>query len=84
MDPLQFAYWLQGFAELNDGEPSPEQWQSIKDHLATVFQKVTPPLFDPRPQPYRPQPGTAADVPLRPLRAECIQVPKGIAATAIC
>lgn len=44
MTPEQFAYWLQGFAELTEGQaqPSPAQWQAIKDHLATVFGKVTP------------------------------------------
>ena len=46
MDALQFAYWLQGFAELNEQPPSAEQWQSIRDHLALVFRKVTPPLSD--------------------------------------
>lgn len=44
MTPHDFAYWLQGFAELNGGPPSAEQWQSIKEHLATVFTKITPPL----------------------------------------
>ena len=43
MDPLQFCYWLQGFAELNNGVPPNDmQWKSIRDHLATVFNKVTP------------------------------------------
>jgi hypothetical protein len=42
MTSEQFAYWLQGFAELNDGPPSAEQWQSIRDHLQAVFVKVTP------------------------------------------
>lgn len=43
MTPEQFAYWLQGFAELNNGTPpSAEQWKSIREHLATVFKKVTP------------------------------------------
>lgn len=42
MTPEQFAYWFQGFVELNGSEPTPEQWQSIKDHLKTVFVKVTP------------------------------------------
>lgn len=56
MTPERFAYWLQGFAELNQQPPTAEQWQSIRDHLATVFEKVTPrptfseqvlgPLFD--------------------------------------
>lgn len=44
MTEREFAYWLQGFAELNEVPPSAEQWQSIREHLATVFQKVTPPL----------------------------------------
>lgn len=42
MTAEQFAYWLQGFSELNPGQPSEEQWQAIRDHLATVFDKVTP------------------------------------------
>ncbi len=42
MTPEQFAYWLQGYAELNAEPPSAEQWQSIREHLATVFRKVTP------------------------------------------
>ena len=41
MTAEQFAYWLQGFAELTDGEPTPEQWASIKEHLNLVFNKVT-------------------------------------------
>jgi hypothetical protein len=43
MTPEQFCYWLQGFAELTEGEPNPDsaQWQMIKDHLNTVFNKVT-------------------------------------------
>jgi hypothetical protein len=44
MTPEQFAYWLQGYAEMNGSPPSPEQWNMIKAHLATVFRKVTPPL----------------------------------------
>ncbi len=42
MTPEQFAYWMQGFAELNALPPSPEQWQSIREHLALVFDKKTP------------------------------------------
>lgn len=44
MTPEQFAYWLNGFAELNPSmeHPSPEQWKSITEHLKTVFVKVTP------------------------------------------
>lgn len=44
MTKEQFVYWLQGFAELNETPPTAEQWQSIKEHLQTVFQKVTPPV----------------------------------------
>jgi hypothetical protein len=43
MTAEQFAYWLQGYAELNDGPPTAEQWQAIRDHLELVFNKVTPP-----------------------------------------
>lgn len=47
MDTNHFCFWLQGFVELNDGkQPTPEQWEMIKEHLSTVFMKVTPPLFD--------------------------------------
>lgn len=46
MNAEQFAYWLQGFTELTEDmpAPSPAQWQAIKDHLALVFVKVTPPF----------------------------------------
>lgn len=40
----QFAYWLQGFSELNAGPPTPEQWVLIQEHLSLVFKKVTPQL----------------------------------------
>ncbi len=46
MTAEQFAYWLQGFAELTSEAPTAEQWQSMREHLATVFDKVTPPLQD--------------------------------------
>jgi hypothetical protein len=42
MTPEQFAYWLQGFAELNPQAPTAEQWQAIRDHLNLVFKKETP------------------------------------------
>ena len=49
MTPDQFTYWLQGFAELNEAPPTAEQWQSIREHLALVFEKRTPPIdFAPR------------------------------------
>lgn len=44
MSPEQFCYWLQGRAELEPSPPTPEQWQSIREHLDLVFHKVTPPL----------------------------------------
>lgn len=46
--PEQFCYWLQGFAELRENggnSPTAEQWKLIREHLATVFNKVTPPLL---------------------------------------
>jgi hypothetical protein len=47
MTPEQFTYWLQGFVELGKGAaPTPEQWKSIQEHLATVFKKVTPPVAE--------------------------------------
>lgn len=42
MTPEQFTYWLQGYAEINEAAPNEQQWQIIKDHLQTVFLKVTP------------------------------------------
>lgn len=44
MTPEQFVYWLQGFVEMHPTEniPTPQQWLMIKDHLQTVFTKVTP------------------------------------------
>ena len=42
MTSEQFAYWLQGFAELNPQAPNAEQWQAIRDHLQLVFKKETP------------------------------------------
>lgn len=44
MTPEQFCYWLQGFCELNPCPPNDAQWQAIRDHLQTVFAKVTPTL----------------------------------------
>lgn len=43
MDAFNFCYWLNGFAELSTDQPTAEQWKSIKEHLALVFNKVTPP-----------------------------------------
>lgn len=43
MTPEQFAYWLQGFAEMsNQDKISKAQWEMIQDHLKTVFKKETP------------------------------------------
>lgn len=42
MTAEQFAYWLQGFVELNVEQPTAEQWLIIRDHLQTVFKKETP------------------------------------------
>ena len=77
MDAQQFAYWLQGFAELNEQPPTPEQWKSIREHLATVFVKVTPPVHSPSQiwpgtvtplvQPFPPDPHRYT----KPMLAEC-------------
>lgn len=45
MTPEQFVYWMQGFSELNESPPSPEQWQSIREHLQLVFKKETPKMI---------------------------------------
>lgn len=45
MSPENFVYWLQGRAELlPDQPPTAEEWKMIREHLALVFNKVTPPL----------------------------------------
>jgi hypothetical protein len=54
MTPEQFAYWLNGFVELNGGMVSDDQWISIKQHLATVFKKVTPAMPAPSAAPNYP------------------------------
>lgn len=43
MNSTEFTYWLQGFFEISDAKKLDEkQVQIIKDHLALVFNKVTP------------------------------------------
>jgi len=45
MTPENFAFWLQGFVELTQGQtPNPAQWKSICEHLDLVFKKLTPPV----------------------------------------
>lgn len=57
MNAESFAYWLQGFIELNGSAPTANQWQSIKEHLQLVFKKVTPPAVTPGlRQPFMPEP----------------------------
>ena len=59
MTPEQFAYWLQGYAEISGKQPTESEWQVIKDHLQTVFNKVTPDrLTWPPSAPQPGQPGT--------------------------
>jgi hypothetical protein len=69
MTPEQFAYWLQGYVEIRGSTPTPGEWDVIKDHLATVFKKVTPdrqpyPLGPAIAEPYRGTP--AIPTPLGP------------------
>lgn len=45
MDSSAFCYWLQGYFELGGENLSPQQVQIIKDHLALVFNKVTPSYY---------------------------------------
>ena len=45
MTPEQFTHWLQGYSEISGDQPTKEQWQVIKDHLQTVFHKVTPDYY---------------------------------------
>lgn len=49
MKTEEFAYWLQGALELNPDMlkkgMTPEQVQTIQDHLNLVFKKVTPDRF---------------------------------------
>jgi hypothetical protein len=43
MTPEQFCYWLQGFIEVSKAkEIKAEQLTEIRNHLDTVFKKVTP------------------------------------------
>lgn len=42
MTPEQFCYWLQGFAEIHQVQPTGQEWVIIMDHLAKVFDKQTP------------------------------------------
>lgn len=41
MDASAFCYWLNGYVELHGEPPTPDQWATIKEHLALVFTKVT-------------------------------------------
>lgn len=48
MNAQEFCYWLQGRAELLPDQPPTEaEWKMIREHLALVFVKVTPPLKAP-------------------------------------
>lgn len=65
MTPEQFTYWLQGFVEISQKPPTDKEWLVIKDHLATVFNKVTPDRTTIRPaiaEPYRGYPVTPAPI----------------------
>lgn len=56
MTPEQFVYWLQGFVEIRETEKvglTEREWDIIKDHLQTVFHKVTP-TYKPVPMPHQP------------------------------
>lgn len=42
MTPEQFTYWLNGFIEIQDSVPTPEQWIIIKKHMGLVMHKPSP------------------------------------------
>lgn len=74
MTSEQFCYWLNGYSELTGNTPpTSEQWQMIREHLMTVFLKVTPPLTPTQPPPavpYTPLPNinpSIQPVPLTPI-----------------
>lgn len=79
MDALNFAYWLNGFAELHgDTPPTAEQWVSIREHLGLVLTKVTP-FVPPAPvtagvplKDWFPDRQTAATPRFPPARVECL------------
>lgn len=84
MDALQFAYWLNGFAELSGDEPpTPAQWRSITEHLALVFTKVTPALavgaYDKSGLGHQLMSRTSdAAIRIPPVRAECLSTAQGV------
>ncbi|WOZ57520.1 hypothetical protein [Pseudomonas phage vB_PseuGesM_254] len=46
MNSDQFTYWLQGFIEMNPNAMiTHTQWETLKDHLKTVFHKETQDRF---------------------------------------
>jgi len=67
MTEQQFCYWLQGFVEMTqeNNVPTTQQWAMIRDHLATVFNKVTPPLNN------EPMDWTKLYQPINPTKAIC-------------
>ena len=79
MTAEQFAYWMQGFAELNDAPPTKAQWKAIREHLATVFTKITPAYLPDTPNiipvGMRKWVSPTATPNNPPLRAECIARP---------
>lgn len=84
MDAQQFAYWLQGYAELSGDEPpTVRQWKAIRDHLNLVFLKVTP---DRRAIKLSPWVGPhTPGLDLKPLEAWCcVSVNDGLGTTVLC
>lgn len=75
MTPQEFCYWLQGHVELGGKRPTDAQWKMIREHLALVFKKVTPPLNWPEypqfaPMPSHPIPTMPGGWP-KPLEVTC-------------
>lgn len=74
MTPEQLAYWLQGFAELHPEPPSAAQWQAIREHVASVFEKVTPPLAE----------ADIRRILQRPLPLDAVRRPRDLLRTRLC
>lgn len=52
MNPRDFCFWLQGYFELSkSNELTRQQLETIKEHLALVFEDI---IFTPNPTAYSP------------------------------
>jgi hypothetical protein len=40
MPPIEFVFWLSGFADINETAPTQEQWNAIRDRLSCTVQNA--------------------------------------------